>query len=163
MSKVKPWLFQSSWYYILFQSSWYQTLFQNSDTVPELRYCSRLVDVRHWAKILGLLLLLLLQRSLPRSVAIVYCTRSSKFFLLYWCNTNWHFLASYNNFSFQFMSFRDSFLNTKFVGWYCFDITLILLCYCFNISHWLRIFFYQIQLGIFKRNFNPNTYLSFSS
>ena len=77
-----------------------QTLFQSSDTVPELRYCSRLVDARYWAKILGLLLLLLLQRSLPQSVAIVYCTRSSKFFSLYWCNTNWHFLVWYNSFSF---------------------------------------------------------------
>ena len=33
-------------------------------------------------------------------LAIVYCTRSNKFFLLCWCNINWHFLASYNNFSF---------------------------------------------------------------
>ena len=62
MSRVKP---------FLFQSSWYQTLFQNSDIIPELRYCSRFVDARHWAKMLGLLLLLLLllQRSLPQSVA----------------------------------------------------------------------------------------------
>ena len=61
MSEVKP---------LSFQRSWDQTLFQNSDTIPELRYCSRLVDVKRWAKMLGLLLLLLLlQRSQPQSVA----------------------------------------------------------------------------------------------
>ena len=61
MSEVKP---------LLFQSCWCPILFQNSDIVPELRYCSRLVDARHWAKMLGLLLLLLLlQRSQPQSVA----------------------------------------------------------------------------------------------
>ena len=97
-----------------------QTLFQNPDTVPDSlmpdigpKYLAYYCYYYYYYSVLCRKALL----------AIVYCTRSNKFFLLYWCNTNWHFLASYNNFSFQFMSFRDSFLNKN--SWV--DIALLLL------------------------------------
>ena len=79
MSKVKPLLFQRSWYQILFQTRWCWTLDQVNKYLANYYYSA------------------LCRKAL---LAIVYCTRSNKFFLLYWCNTNWHFLASYNSFYF---------------------------------------------------------------
>ena len=78
----------------IWQCSRTQTLFQNSDTVPDSlmadngpRYLAYYCYYYYYSALCRKALL-----------AIVYCTRSTKFFLLYWCNTNWHFLASYNNF-----------------------------------------------------------------
>ena len=71
MSKVKP---------LLFQRSWYQTLFQNSDTVPD----SLMPDIGPRCLAYYYYYSVLSRKAL---LAIVYCTRSNKFFLLYWCNT----------------------------------------------------------------------------
>jgi len=77
MSEVKP---------LLFQSCWYQTLFQNSDTVPD----SLMPDFGPRCLACYFYYSVLCRKAL---LAIVYCTRSNKVFSLYWCNTNWHFLA----------------------------------------------------------------------
>ena len=116
-----------------------QTLFQNPDTVPD----SLMPDIG--PRCLAYYYFYYSALCRKALLAIVYCTRSNKFFVVVLMQHQLTFPSIVQQFLFLVHVFSGFIFEQN--SWV--DITLMLLCYCFSILHWLRIFFYQIYLGNF--------------